>query len=79
MEEGEHPTAEELSKLRVVDLKARLTELGLPLNGVKKDLVERLHNHYVENAGEEGAEEEVGGVGSSLITNKCLLLKKTSF
>ena len=30
----------ELAKLRVVDLKARLTELGLPVNGVKKDLVE---------------------------------------
>ena len=60
MEEGEHPTAEELSKLRVVDLKARLTELGLPLNGVKKDLVERLHNHYVEHAGDDEAvgEEE---------------------
>jgi len=58
MEEGGHPTAEELSKLRVVDLKARLTSLGLPLNGVKKDLVERLHNHYVEQAGDDEVVEE---------------------
>ena len=58
MEGDDHPTAEQLSKLRVVDLKARLTSLGLPLNGVKKDLVERLHNHYVEQAGGEDGEEE---------------------
>ena len=36
----EQPSMAELAKLRVVDLKARLTELGLPVNGVKKDLVE---------------------------------------
>ena len=58
MEEDDHPTAEQLSKLRVVDLKARLSSLGLPLNGVKKDLVDRLHNHYVEQAGGEDGEEE---------------------
>ena len=36
----EAPTAQELSKLRVVDLKEKLTELGLATNGVKAALVE---------------------------------------
>ena len=33
------PTAAELAKLRVVDLKARLDKEGLPTNGVKATLV----------------------------------------
>ena len=36
----EVPTAQELAKLRVVDLKEKLTELGLPTNGIKATLVE---------------------------------------
>lgn len=44
----------ELSKLRVVDLKQRLSQLGLPVGGLKADLVTRLHEHLLSN--DEGSD-----------------------
>ncbi|ROT85099.1 putative splicing factor 3B subunit 2 isoform X3 [Penaeus vannamei] len=49
-------TEEELAKLRVVDLKAKLSELGLPTQGLKSELVERLYQHLL--AQEEAANME---------------------
>ncbi|KAK3587750.1 hypothetical protein CHS0354_042705 [Potamilus streckersoni] len=49
---------DELRKLKVVELRERLSELGLPTGGLKADLVERLFTHLRENAEGEEAEEE---------------------
>lgn len=49
------PTKEELTGLRVVDLKNKLTEVDLPTNGIKATLVERLHSYYMEKAKEKEA------------------------
>ena len=34
------PTVEELQSMRVVELRGKLTEFGLPTNGIKADLVQ---------------------------------------
>ncbi|XP_030854188.1 splicing factor 3B subunit 2 isoform X1 [Strongylocentrotus purpuratus] len=36
----------EIKKLRVADLRTRLSDLGLPINGLKAELVERLFSYY---------------------------------
>lgn len=54
------PSLDELKKLRVVDLKERLSSLGLPQGGLKADLVARLHSALVAQAKstDEDMEEE---------------------
>jgi len=52
------PTLEELNKNKVADLRDKLTEAGLPTNGLKSTLVERLHTHYVEKAKEDQSNKE---------------------
>ena len=53
------PTKTQLNKLKVAELRGQLTGLGLPTNGIKADLVQRLFTHFQEQAeAEEEAEEE---------------------
>jgi len=73
--EGEEtPSMESLSKMKVADLRKELTDRGLPTNGIKADLVQRLFTDYQnKGSGSEGneqvevrekesaGEEEVGG------------------
>ncbi|XP_076100560.1 uncharacterized protein LOC143069685 isoform X1 [Mytilus galloprovincialis] len=60
------PTTDELKKLKVVELKQKLTELGLSTQvlgdeeGLKADLIARLHEHYVEESQTENDEDEDG-------------------
>jgi hypothetical protein len=42
---------EELKKLKVAELKEKLTELGLSTTGKKDELVQRLHDHQQQSAG----------------------------
>lgn len=54
---SEIPSIKELQKLRVVDLKERLSKLGASISGLKADLVARLHETLVElNDAEAGTE-----------------------
>ena len=46
-------TKEELGKLRVVDLKKRLVEHGLPNRGLKAELVRRLHDFLTQSEGND--------------------------
>ncbi len=46
-------SADDLRALRVVDLKQKLTEIGLPTSGRKEDLVIRLSEHYSSLSGEQ--------------------------
>ncbi|XP_070577299.1 splicing factor 3B subunit 2-like [Ptychodera flava] len=54
------PTTTELRKLKVADLRERLSALGLPVGGIKNDLIERLRSHYIkqEEEGEDGHASE---------------------
>ncbi|XP_074662695.1 uncharacterized protein LOC141915170 isoform X2 [Tubulanus polymorphus] len=54
------PTHEQLEKLRVVDLKERLSELGLPLGGRKADLIARLWGYYQEQEMLDQQKEAMG-------------------
>jgi len=51
------PTMEEIQSKRVVEIRSALTEVGLPTNGIKSDLVKRLFEYYQEKA--SGEEKEV--------------------
>jgi len=55
------PTVEEIQSKRVVEIRAALTEVGLPTNGIKADLVQRLYNYHQEKqtAGDGNEDEEV--------------------
>jgi len=44
--------------MRVVELRGKLTEFGLPTNGIKADLVQRLFSYYQDQAAEQEEEEE---------------------
>merc|ERR1712096_334414 len=44
--------------MRVVELRGKLTGFGLPTNGIKSDLVQRLYGYYQEQAAEQQTEEE---------------------
>uniref|UniRef100_T1JTC2 SAP domain-containing protein n=1 Tax=Tetranychus urticae TaxID=32264 RepID=T1JTC2_TETUR len=52
-------TPTQLKKLRVVDLKEKLAALGLPLNGLKADLIKRLSDYYASQQKLEVAEPVV--------------------
>ena len=41
MDDSDLPTLSQLKALRVVDLKERLSKLGLPQSGLKADLIAR--------------------------------------
>ena len=49
----------DISALKVVELKAKLTELGLPTNGLKAVLVERLVSHFKEQSSNEAENTEM--------------------
>ena len=53
-EAEEEQEMEDFSKLRVVDLRERLADLDLPIDGKKAVLIERLEEHY--SAGPAGAD-----------------------
>jgi len=48
-------SVDDLRALRVVDLKQKLTEVGLPTSGRKEDLVIRLFDYYSNQSGEQNA------------------------
>ncbi|CAB4056432.1 unnamed protein product [Lepeophtheirus salmonis] len=43
-----NPTPDELRALRVVDLRQKLSEAGLPQGGIKVELIQRLSEHYAK-------------------------------
>ncbi|XP_052697192.1 splicing factor 3B subunit 2-like [Crassostrea angulata] len=60
---------EEYKKFKVVDLKQFLSNVGLPTNGLKADLIERLYNYKVEsseNVEKEKNEEEGDNVDDNV-------------
>jgi SAP domain-containing ribonucleoprotein len=61
-EEEEIIDFEELRKMKVADLKAKLTELGLPSKGTKQELITRLEEYYTSQEDDEDLldDEEVG-------------------
>jgi len=59
------PTKSVLNKKKVVELRGELTELGLPTNGIKADLVQRLFDHY-QDAAEAGQEQEQEAGGDAM-------------
>jgi len=52
------PTIEEIQSKRVVEIRSALTEVGLPTNGIKADLVQRLFKYYQEKAASEEQKPE---------------------
>ena len=54
----EVPSLKVLKNLRVVDLKKELVRLGLPQGGVKAALVQRIHQHFLDEEGGEKGERE---------------------
>ncbi|XP_064110511.1 uncharacterized protein LOC135218266 [Macrobrachium nipponense] len=50
-------THEELSKLKVTDLKARLTTFGLSTQGLKNELVDRLYEHLQPDGDDVGPKD----------------------
>ncbi|XP_064480606.1 splicing factor 3B subunit 2-like isoform X2 [Ornithodoros turicata] len=58
-------TASDLSKLRVVDLKERLSAMGLPTSGLKADLVKRLQLALEEEGLNKKQEEEMESAGEA--------------
>jgi len=57
-EKGEEsPTIGDLQSLRVAELRSKLTEFGLPTNGIKADLVQRLFNHYQAKVSKQTTDE----------------------
>ena len=57
----ESSSADDLRALRVVDLKQKLTEIGLPTSGRKEDLVIRLSDYYSSQSGDQNAVFVEGG------------------
>lgn len=55
---ADSPTVEELQAMRVVELRGKLTEFGLPTNGIKADLVQRLFSYYQDQTKEQPKEEK---------------------
>ncbi|XP_077997203.1 splicing factor 3B subunit 2-like isoform X2 [Glandiceps talaboti] len=47
------PTVSELRKLKVAELREKLSSLGLPIGGLKNDLIERLHKYYEQQEQEQ--------------------------
>jgi len=66
----DRPTLAELKALRVVDLRQKLSGLGLPQSGVKADLIARLDSYYqqmeasvaqaqpIEETADDGVDDE---------------------
>jgi SAP domain-containing ribonucleoprotein len=52
-------TAEELKALKVAELKAKLSDLGLSKEGKKDELIERLVNYYQKQKEEEQISKEL--------------------
>ncbi|XP_020614291.1 uncharacterized protein LOC110052505 [Orbicella faveolata] len=59
--EEEIPSLEELKKLKVVELKARLSSLGLQTSGLKAELIARLHSYFVSVPNPQPTQFQEGG------------------
>nr|XP_054758237.1 bromodomain-containing protein 4-like isoform X1 [Lytechinus pictus] len=57
-------TITEIKKLRVADLRARLSELGLSINGLKAELVDRLYSYYQQQSIEEQQQQHGSQLGA---------------
>ncbi|PIK60456.1 hypothetical protein BSL78_02637 [Apostichopus japonicus] len=51
----------ELEKLKVVDLRAKLSKLGISTSGRKAELIEKVRIYYLEQEEEAAAQEQDGG------------------
>ncbi|XP_078351320.1 uncharacterized protein LOC144636051 [Oculina patagonica] len=54
----ERPSLDELKKLKVVELKARLSSLGLHTSGLKAELIARLHSYFESQPNPQQAETQ---------------------
>jgi hypothetical protein len=60
-------TLDEVEKMKVADLRATLTELGLPTSGVKAELQARIREH-IEGQGAGGSAYVLkGGQGACIL------------
>ncbi|XP_071832947.1 uncharacterized protein [Apostichopus japonicus] len=55
------PTVVELEKLKVVELRAKLSKLGISTSGRKAELIEKVRIYYLEQEEEAAAQEQDGG------------------
>lgn len=68
---------EEIKALRVTDLRKRLTDVGLPTNGLKADLVQRLFDHQQsETSGGGGGGDEMEGEMMEMVQQQQAMIEQ---